>query len=438
MSTTPEQSARVRTAVKAALGTTVAVPLMFAAMPATAQSNAVQELRQEINQLQHRLDMLESQQQQSSSNGIQLGETDVDISGFVRLDSRYDFEHDMGSTLLPSDVVANGGLNDYGNDEDADFGTTAAWSRLRISTTTPTAMGDVGGYIEADFWGDGDGGGSLRLRQAYLTWGHWLVGKAWTTFANFHYGTMVNFAGPAGQVFGRLEQVRYTVNLGGGSNFSIALENPQLEAHVQDSKTSTPDLTDITETSTPLPQLVMRYRGSAGIFSYQAAALARELKAENGAGHEDEAFSWGANLGGTLSFATGTTLMLSAAYGEGIGADIYHLGFGSNVAWFEGSSLETNEVYGLIGTISQKLTDKLTTNVVYGYSHVKAGSNDAEGSGTSLAVNLMWAPVKPLVFGVEYARVTADVDDGPLLGVSSEQDADGDANRIGFVAIYNF
>lgn len=441
MYNTSNKTAYARTAVQAALGTTVAVPLLFAAMPAAAaQGDAVQELRQEINQLQQRLDMLESQQQAASDDTIELGKTDVDISGFVRLDSGYDLEADMGSTLLPSDVVNNGGLNDYGNDEDSDFGTSVSWTRLRLNTTTPTAMGDVGGYIEMDLHGDGDDGSSLRVRQAYLTWGHWLVGKAWTTFENFHYGTTVDFGGPAGQVWAHYEQVRYTLELDNGDSFAVALENPEIEDNINVESGNSDSNSTVADTSTPLPQLAMRYKGTLGNLDYQAAALARELKAESNDGYEDEAFSWGVNVGGTLSFDTGTTLKLSAAYGEGIGSEIYHLGaFGSNAAWFEGDSLEVNEVYSVIGTFSQKLTDQLTTNLVYGYSHVQAGTHDAEGTGTSLAVNLMWAPVKPLVFGVEYARVTADVDNGPLLGIdSSKTDADGQANRISFVAIYNF
>src|SRR5699024_8133416 len=137
-----------------------------------------------------------------------IGNTTFDISGYVKLDAFYDFEGDQGTSLLPSDVLDDPKFGNGTGDEVAKLGWTAKQTRLRIATTTPTAMGDIGGYIEMDMYGEPGttAGGAPRLRQAYLTWGNWLFGRAWTTFANFHYGTTLNFAGPAGQVFARQEQ----------------------------------------------------------------------------------------------------------------------------------------------------------------------------------------------------------------------------------------
>src|SRR5699024_62795 len=95
--------------------------------------------------------------------------------------------------------------------------------------------------------------------------------------------------------------------------------------------------------------------------SFQAAGLARELKAENTAGVEDEAFGWGLNLGATVDLETGTQFMLSAAYGRGMANYIYTADFG-DAAYFDGDSLETNKEWGVVGTVSQELTNELTAN----------------------------------------------------------------------------
>src|SRR5699024_5994759 len=125
-------------------------------------------------------------------------------------------------------------------------------------------------------------------------------GRAWTTFANFHYGTTLNFAGPAGQVFARQEQIRYTFDMGNGSNFAIALEDGEGRGNVDPQ----------------LPDLAMRYQSSVGDLSWQIAGLGRSVKAESDplVTGDDSIFGFGVNIGGTLALDSGTTLKLSAAY----------------------------------------------------------------------------------------------------------------------------
>lgn len=51
----------------AALGATIALPLLFATMPAAAQSDAVEQLRNQVEQIEARLDKLEQQQDSSAA-----------------------------------------------------------------------------------------------------------------------------------------------------------------------------------------------------------------------------------------------------------------------------------------------------------------------------------------------------------------------------------
>lgn len=227
MSTIPCRSTRVDAVVKSVLGTAVAVPLLFSAMPAMAQSqqDEMRQLKQQMQQMQQRFEQLQAKQdkqaamarnQQSaggakaeasvSDSGMELAGTKFELSGYLKLDAVYDFDNDHGASLGPSDPIQT--RNDYGTDspDNQDLGATARQTRLVLNTTTPTAIGDVGGYIEADLFGNGGSFGSSlqpRIRRAYVTVGNWLIGRDWTTFSDFNYGTMLNFYGPQAQTFER-------------------------------------------------------------------------------------------------------------------------------------------------------------------------------------------------------------------------------------------
>lgn len=385
----PSKSATVRNAVKVALGAAVATPLLFAAGPASAAD-------------------------------VQVGDTTVDVGGFVRMDAYYDFEHAAGISLTPSDATNT-------NDDDPTFGASAQYTRLTFSINTPTSVGDVGGYIEADFAGGATGNKvGLRVRQAYVTYGNWLIGKAWTTFANFHYGPTVDFGGPTGQVFGRQKQVRYTIDLGNGSNFAIALEADQ-------SGTGSEAGANVPGTGGVLPALVMRYQGAAGVFSYQAAAMVRQLEGQDTPGDEsseDSAVSWAVNLGGTVALATGTTVKLSAAYGEGVGGYILAFTKKTQDAYFDGSGdLQLNSKLGITASLVQQFTDTLSGSLVYGYGEMDHGSTDTSYQAQSITVGMFYSPVDPLSFGLGYKYVTQDHDGF---------DGNKDANRVTFSTVYSF
>src|SRR5699024_3356710 len=113
----------------------------------------------------------------------------------------------------------------------------------------PTSAGDIGGYIEADFFGEGNPG-SLNLRKAYITYGNWLIGRNDSVFANNFNGPNVDWANAEGDVGSdRTEQFRYTYDMGGGNNFAIAVE--------KDLGPDIPGILDDPRGDTPLPALAL-------------------------------------------------------------------------------------------------------------------------------------------------------------------------------------
>ncbi|GAB3672709.1 DcaP family trimeric outer membrane transporter [Salinisphaera aquimarina] len=480
MSTIPFRSTTVGAAVKSVLGTAVAVPLLVAAMPAVAQQSQqeqMQELQQQIEQLQSkfnqmqsdqvqkdaRIEQLQAQQEQmsegsmvsdteessSDGEGFKVGNTTIQLNGYFKLDAIYDFEDDHGTSLGPSDAI--GTLNNKGTDRpgDGNIGATVKQTRLKLSTTTSTeTFGDIGGYIEMDLYGspyDGSfgGGPSPRVRRAYLTIGNWLIGRDWSTFSDFNYGTTLNFYGPQGQLFERQAQVRYTFHLPDESTFDVALETP-----TGDGVTSGPVQDDLPfkqadkqgNEDNPLPDFVVRYQGSQGPVSFQVAGIARYLKADiqgfNGAdsNSNDSVLGWGLDAGATLALPTGTTLMGTVAGGEGIGKYIYAPAGGTDTYVDDNGNLEAFQRWGYTATISQALTSELTGNVVWGQAFSESPNNvdySTDGlhdNSDTLAVNLLYTPVDPLTFGIEYNRSFYEQQDG----------TDAQAQNVQFSTIYNF
>ncbi|MES1946166.1 hypothetical protein C84B14_02431 [Salinisphaera sp. C84B14] len=453
--------------MRGAIGTAVAVPLLFSAMPAMAQSQQeqMQQLRDQIQQMQQRFDELQAQQEEmkqtqasprsdkqlvrksEDSDGFMVGNTNVKIDGYFKFDAIYDFEDDHGASLGPSDAI--GTLDSKGTDRpgDADLGATIKQTRLRLHTTTPTEYGDVGGYIEMDLYGQPydssfDGSVGPRVRRAYLTFGNWLIGRDWSTFSDFNYGTTLNFYGPQAQLFERQAQVRYTMDAGDNTSVDFSLENPGGGTVIagDDADPDFRGLEDGTGTENTLPDMVIRLKNSNGPFSVQAAAIGRYLKADvndvtgTGDSDEDSVVGYGLNLGGSLTLPTKTTLMVSSVYGKGIGKYAYLPAGGADAYVTSDGDLEAIERYGFIGTISQELTSTLTTNLIYGKAYSEnpddfVGSTDGLHDNSSSAhVNLLYTPVDPLTLGIEYNRVEYERQSG----------TDATAQNVQFSTIYNF
>src|SRR5699024_1130228 len=177
-------------------------------------------------------------------------------------------------------------------------------------------------------------------------------------------------------------------------------------------------------TDPQLPDLAMRYQSTLGDLSFQFAGLAREISNDDLPGlvdEDDSVFGWGLNTGATLALDTGTTLKLSAAYGEGMGSYIYSPTF-SSVYVDDNAELDTASTLGVIASVGQQLTDTLSANLIYGYGHSEAdgdhwlasttvGATTFESStGQSVAANLLYSTVDALVVGVEYTYVDAELE----------------------------
>ncbi len=120
------------------------------------------------------------------------------------------------------------------------FHATAAESRLRIETRTPTAWGEAGTVLEFDFYGCIAGGIDCsnlnattnglppRLRLAYGTLGGFLAGQAWVPVRDLRsHPTIFDLGGDAGEFgYDRAPWLGYTWRLPYGMSFLVAAVDP--------------------------------------------------------------------------------------------------------------------------------------------------------------------------------------------------------------------
>jgi Porin subfamily len=120
------------------------------------------------------------------------------------------------------------------------FHDSAAESRLRIETRTPTPYGQVGTVLEFDAYGctaqasscsnldNGTFGQLLRLRLAYGTIGGFFAGQGFIPVNDLDAGpTLFDFGGDAGEFgFARAPWIGYTWQLPYGTSFQLAAVTP--------------------------------------------------------------------------------------------------------------------------------------------------------------------------------------------------------------------
>ncbi|KPQ22475.1 DcaP family trimeric outer membrane transporter [Halomonas sp. HL-93] len=378
----------------------------------------------------------------SASHGydIEVGDTDISIYGYAKLDLIYDVDSDLGDKSVGyGNIALDGDSSSTGH-----TGIHAAESRIGFSTATPMAGSDLKTTIEGDFYGGGadSNAAEFRLRQAFGEWNGILAGQTWTNFASFIPGTpTIDFTGPGGRgILDRQAQLRYTT---GG--FSVAVEDPDklggnVNANIS-SDTITgfePDGTPITTTSSSsaaknkVPDLTARYEGASGNFSYAASGVMRYLEYDtnnnadaDASWSDDTATGWGIALAGALEVTEDLTVRAGVSHGDGIGGYVDSNPYQAPAYVDSNGNLETVEATG--GTVGASLkAGPGAFNLVY--SVATADLDDAEVADStndtfeSVWANYIWSPASTqnIAYGVEvgqHSRETVGGDDGDAIRV---------------------
>lgn len=390
----------------------------------TQEQKEIKQLRQEIEALKT---LVLQQQQVQQTQAVQIeqvkatpqqsaaapkalstkSDTEVKLYGFVRGDANYIIEGSSGDF---SDVAkTNGQTNDK-------FVATAKTTRIGLDFKTNVEGAEIGGKLESDFAGTND---SFRVRQAYLTYENWLIGQTQSTFLSNHAPFMIDFSTNVGGGTTRLPMVRYGFDLTPATQLFLAAEKPNSNA--ADIKSSVPTLT---------AKLAHNFDDKKGNAS--ARALVEVYKDEN---INKRKAGWGLAAGTTYQVLDPLKATLDVSYTKGVNGILY--GTNANDAFVddEGNrNIEQNEIWAVQTGLTYSILSNLKTSLGYGALFADKDSDYADLNPTANKevqqawLNLVYSPVKPLEFGIEYVN-------GERKTFNNGKFKD---NRIGLMSKYSF
>ncbi|MHA3081084.1 DcaP family trimeric outer membrane transporter [Acinetobacter sp. ANC 5502] len=305
-------------------------------------------------------------------------------------------------------------------------------TRLGFNFKAPTSLGhDIGGKIEMDFLGGGTRD-TFRIRHAYITYDHWLIGQTWSNFnAVEYFPETVDAALSVGGSLTRISQLKYSNTINPHMNFAVSLEDPKPETVTT---TGTQNFQTDPNAKLKLPSLTGRlnYKFDNGSVVSGRAFVTQKATTY---GNHDEFIAWGVGLGGKIQL-TPTTLLR---------ADYNHIfGDTKNLLWTnyayvfdKNGDIKPNEFDAVTVGLTQQFTPKIRSSISLGYMRANTNNSfsrlvhDDHSQNKQLIegwINAFYNPVKPINIGIEYMygqRQTFD-------------NKDGLDNRINATIIYDF
>lgn len=387
-----------------------------------------------------------------------IGDTTLTIGGFIKADMMFtDFEDGPKNEAAGrrADKLLVPSLIPRGNPDGSvgyEFNTNIETSRINFKTVTPVGEGKLTTYIETDFLtAEGDerftNAYGERLRHAFLDWS-WnstdsiRIGQNWSTF--FNVGALpesIDFIGPtSGVIFNRQFMLRYTKKVGSGS-FMLALENPSNRL------TAITDTSDIDDSA--IPDLIARYNGKSGSFSWTIAGMLRELAVDGvfnaraagvdptgattpavpGTAFDDSKVVGAVSLSGKLALHGKNDLKFMISSGT-MGRYFALQAFNDGTIDANGEIDETSATGGFLA-YRHWWNHKTRSTIQYATATgdiADAETGDLLEEISNFEINLITSPAKNLDLGIGYIHATAE----------TEGDVDGTMNRIQFTGKAKF
>ena len=386
-----------------------------------ADGHTTDELRQQLRAITERLQELEARQAETEervdetrdrailSTGKSPGsflipgtDTEFSISGFVKADFIYDLKQKQGR------ATSAAALNMNPADEQGHFLAQARYSRLKISTLTPTPFGNLNTVIETDFGGAGGNENQsnsygMRLRHAYARIGGLLAGQYWTNFGTLRaIPITLDITIAEGIVFIRQPQVRWTQSIDDKLSFAVSLENPEAAGN--------PTVGVSGKFPDRLPDAVAALEYNDDWGQFRMSALGRQLTSPD---DKQDELAWGLNVSAIYAAWPGGNILGHFTYGDGIGRYISSGGIGREAFYNSGTgNLETIKSLGIVAGVKHRFTDTVMGQVVVGrqdFSNtpgVSDGFSRAFSDGflkrvNSVHTSVFWSPLSRLTIGGE-------------------------------------
>ena len=331
-----------------------------------------------------------------------------EVYGFAQVDYIQDFKRmpsNWDATLRPSQIPTTEGA--AGGDGQAIL--SVRQSRLGVRGSVPVGDSDLFGRVEFDFFGrgtdrpDAAGQSTIRLRQAYGSWGPLLGGLTASLFMDDDWWpNIVDYWGPAGIAFYRNVQVRYTF-LTGTHTLAVAIERPgaDLQAYPQ-----IPDLA----ADNKVPDFTAQYRLTQGWGYVQLSGILRDLGYDatvNGNAIKGSKLGWGLNGSTTLKIIPDRLKLLVQVVG-GAGIANYMNDATPDLAadgTLAAPTAAAMPLLGLSGYVDIAWTKMLSTSAGYStafFFNTSLQPASAMKRGQYASVNLLIAPFRNFLAGPEF------------------------------------
>ncbi len=340
----------------------------------------------------------------------------IEIYGFGQVDAIADFNQnnpDWYDVVRPSRLPKV--ANEFG--EDGHFYVSARQSRFGTRATLPTADGDVTAQFEFDMYGVGKDAGltTIRLRHA---WGQWKQIGGGQTNSQFMdvdvFPNTIEYWGPNGMLFLRNPQVFYEIfRDSNGSNARVAIEAPGASGDAG-------QFADRVELQNvkgrfPSPDFTGHYRYAdkwgyvqlGGALRYIAYDDTLPNDAFNLSGH---VWGWGISVSSALKPTPNDTLHLQVIEGQGVENYFNDAPIDVGIAKNPGNAVtpvvgKALGDFGLVLYLDHNWNDKMSSSI--GYSRVDISNSDGQTanaykSGQYMSGNLLYSPVKNVLFGGEF------------------------------------
>jgi hypothetical protein len=396
-------------------------------------------------ELERRIADLEKKQQAGEpANAVTRGDipgsfklpgsgTSVKIGGYVKMDAVFSSRSagvasDADQLLTPQSIPVGPGA---GDNERKQLKLHARESRLNVATSTPTEWGPLTTLLEGDFFGAAgnesvSNSHSFRLRHAYGTLGHFSAGQYWTNFMNVAaLPETLDFNGPAGNLFVRQAQFRWTQKFSRGE-WAVSAENPESVFAVQGTATT------FRADDDRYPDLVGSVRFAAAGGSYWLAALARNIRVDSASAPAAVENKWGGGLAasGVVPVIGKDDLRVIAYGGNGVGR--YNVpGFYVDGVIDASGGLSLPTIVGGYAAYRHFWTPSLRSTLVLSASRADNPSGTfgaINKSDRSVHLNLISTPVKAVDVGIEYIYGQR----------KTENEQSGTLNRMQLSAKYAF
>ena len=310
------------------------------------------------------------------------------------------------------------------------FQMDASTSRIFLKLVgSNTSVGDFTVYLESDFRGKNGHQYDLRLRQAFIQFGGWKIGRAKTTFSDGAASPpTIDFEGPSGSVSTKNTMIQYSHQFGKHWSTAMSIEAPSA------SYTTDKNLSEAIKQRVPDIPTYVQYAWDGGKSHIRLSNLFRFLSYRNLVeGKNKLAFCMATQLSGMITFSPHWKLYYQGAYGKGYADYLNDLGGAGFDLIPDGDTgnLKAPTALGLVGGIQYNIHKNLFLSASYSQCRLYETEGMAGSTyryGQYVAANVFYEPVHNCMVGFEYLYGNRHNVDG----------TSGNAHRVNAMIQYHF